>query len=156
MSARYTYRVAVADSMLIDPIHVSARSLGHPGPEYRVSVNEKIGGSGEEPTAGDLLLAALAVCKAMSVKSVACHLGIQITALEVDVDGDIDHRGVLLMPGAARAGFETIRCKVRIAVADGTDALALKKLESASEACCAATDTLRNATPLITTFDVRS
>jgi uncharacterized OsmC-like protein len=151
--ARYTYRVRLEAAELDDPLHISARSVGHGEAAYRVTVNERIGGSGHEPTPGDLLLAALATCKAMSVKSVAAALGIELRSLEVDVAGDVDHRGVLLMPGASRPGFEWLRCTVRLTTGPGTDAAALRKLEHASEQCCAVTDTLRNATPLETIFE---
>lgn len=155
-AARYTYNVHVVDADLDDPMHAVARSGSHPGPDYRVSVNEKIGGSGGEPTPGDVLLAALATCKAMSIKMVANALRIQLAALAVEIEGELDHRGVLMMPGGARPGFEAIRCAVRVTVAPGTSPELVHKLEAACELCCAVTDTIRNATPLATTFAVRS
>lgn len=149
-AARYTYCVGVdADAAeLDDPWHVTATARAHGGKSYRMTINEKIGGSGFEPTPGDVLLAALAACQAMTFKSVAAAMGIRLTSLAVDVEGEVDHRGVLLMAGA-RAGFESITCLVRFAAAPGTDRRALAQLTAAAEKACAVTDTIRNATPLV-------
>src|SRR5262245_28300636 len=93
-AARYTYHARVDDAGADDPMHATAVSVGHPGPSYTVTLNERIGSSGQEPTPGDLLLAALASCQAMSVKMVAASLRVRLLAIEVDVWGDVDHRGV--------------------------------------------------------------
>jgi uncharacterized OsmC-like protein len=152
-AARYTYHVrSVAEPD--DTLHTSVESVSHAGLALRLSVNERIGGSGTEPTPGDVLLASLAGCKALAVAMVASSIGVKLLSLEVDVWGELDHRGVLLMPGASRVGFESLRSRVRARVAAETSAEQLERLKFAGEVCCAMTDTIRNATPLETTYEV--
>lgn len=152
-AARYTYHArSVAESG--DALHASVESVSHAGLAFRLSVNERIGGSGTEPTPGDVLLASLAGCKALAVAMVASAMNVRVSCLTIDVWGELDHRGVLLMPGAARVGFESLRCRVCIRVAGDTSAEQLERLKFAGEACCALSDTLRNATPLETAYEV--
>lgn len=67
--ARYTYRVrAVAGG---DALHAEVISEAHGGARWQVSVKERVGGSGGEPTPGDLLLGALAACKLLAIRMVA-------------------------------------------------------------------------------------
>jgi uncharacterized OsmC-like protein len=152
-AARYTYHVRSSVEPG-DALHASVESLSHPGLTFKLSVNERIGGSGAEPTPGDVMLAALAGCKALAVAMVASSIRVRVSSLQVDVWGELDHRGVLLMPGAARPGFEKVHCRVRLRVAGGTPDEQLDRLKFAGEVCCAMTDTLRNATPLETSYEV--
>ena len=117
-------------------------------------MNERIGGSGSEATPGDVLLASLAGCKALAVAMVASSLKLNVSSLAVEVWGELDHRGVLLMPGASRVGFESLHCRVQLRVPAEASAEQLERLKFAGEVCCAITDTLRKATPLETIYDV--
>ncbi len=152
--AFYTYHVRTADSCLDDPLRVEAESVGHAGSTYSVSVNERVGGDGIEQTPGDLLLASLAACKALSIKMVASGMRIQLTRLQVDAWGDVDHRGVMMVPGASRIGFTSVRTKVSLDVAEGTPAEKTKMLLQVSEMVCAATDAIKNKTPIESTCEV--
>jgi uncharacterized OsmC-like protein len=111
-------------------------SLSHPGLALCLSVNERIGGSGSEPTLGDVLLASLAGCKVLAVAMAASSLKVNLSFLAVDVWGELDHRGVMMMPGASRVGFEGLRCRVRLRVSADTSPEQLDRLKVAGEACC--------------------
>jgi uncharacterized OsmC-like protein len=137
-----------------DPLHAMVESVSHAGLGLQVSVNERIGGSGTRPTPGDLLIASLSSCKALALAMVASTLGVKVLRLEVDVWGDLDHRGVLLMPGATRVGFESVKCRVHLEVAEGTPQEKLDRLKMGGELCCALTDTIRNPTVLETSYEV--
>ena len=76
----------------------------------------------------------------------------ELTKLEVEVHGVVDHRGVMMVPGAERIGVESVECVVHFAVAEGTPAEKVAKLQMAAEGCCAVSDNLRNATPVNTTY----
>jgi len=153
-AARYTYRVRSSAAALDDPLHVEVASDAHGGASWRVSVNERVGGSGDELTPGDLILAALTSCQALSVKMVAANMGIELASLEVEAEGDVDHRGVMMLPGAQRVGFERVRCRVRLEFPSGTPPERIRALLQAAEYVCAVTDALRHATPLETVFEV--
>jgi uncharacterized OsmC-like protein len=130
-----------------DAIHVEATSPAHGGSSWKVSVNERIGGTGGEPTPGDLLLAALASCQTLTLKMTAAALGVRLTSLVVVAEGDIDHRGVLLMDPNVRPGFTEIRLHVRVE-APGADPDRLRRVLEAASRSCAATDALRNGAPI--------
>lgn len=61
------------------------------------------------PTPPEIVLAALASCLTGGVASVAQHRGIQLKAINVIVEGDIDVRGILGMDADIRNGFSAIR-----------------------------------------------
>lgn len=66
------------------------------------------------PTPPEIVLAALASCLTGGVASVAQHRGIQLNAVRVMVEGDIDVRGILGMDPDIRNGFAAIRASFEI------------------------------------------
>lgn len=60
------------------------------------------------------LLNALAACLTTTLVYHAAVRGIEIRALEADVEGDIDLRGFLGLSNAVRRGFQNIRVKFRV------------------------------------------
>ncbi len=140
----YTYRV---EAGLAEPTtHATARSISHAA-SWTMTVNERIGGNGADPTPGDVVLAALAGCHVLAIRGCAVAMGVTLERVDVTVEGDVDHRGVMLMDPAVRAGFSAIRVKVHVE-APGLAPEKLRKLLAAAERSCAVTDALRNATPL--------
>ena len=142
--AKYTYHVRATGGD--SPLGVNATSRSHPGTDWSVSVNERVGGAGEQITPGDLLLGALCSCQALSIQMVAANLGIKIEHLVVDATGEVDHRGVLMMPGGARVGLPEARLEARLRVAAGTNPKLVQKLMHVARKTCAVTDTLENLT----------
>ena len=60
------------------------------------------------------LLNALAACLTTTLVYHAAVRGIEIRALEADVEGDIDLRGFLGLSNEVRRGFQNIRVKFRV------------------------------------------
>jgi uncharacterized OsmC-like protein len=70
-------------------------------------------GTNGGPTSVELLLAALGHCLASGWSTYGAVMGVPIDELKVQVDGDIDLQGMLMLPqpGAVRPGYQEIRAK---------------------------------------------
>jgi uncharacterized OsmC-like protein len=82
---------------------------------------ESVGGGASAPTPGWLLRAALAACDATLVAMEAARDGINLTALEVSVEGESDFRGILGVDPSVHAGPLSLRVAIRLAASDATD-----------------------------------
>jgi uncharacterized OsmC-like protein len=82
---------------------------------------ESVGGGASAPTPGWLLRAALAACDATLVAMEAARDGINLTALEVSVEGESDFRGILGVDPSVHAGPLSLRVAIRLAANDATD-----------------------------------
>jgi hypothetical protein len=63
--------------------------------------------------------------------------------LTVEVDGQVDLRGTLAVDRSVRAGFQSMRCRTRLGVPEGTNARAVDLLFAAAERSCVVLDALR-------------
>jgi uncharacterized OsmC-like protein len=142
---------------LDDPVHTSAV----PGEEYpakavavAVGTHRGVGGLHDAPNPGELLCATLAACQDSTVRMVANLLGVHLTLLTVDVDGQVDLRGTLTVDRSVRVGFQSMRCRTRLGVAEGTDARAVELLFAAAERSCVVLDTLRRGVDVASRFEV--
>lgn len=70
-------------------------------------------GTNGGPTSVEILLAALGHCLASGWSTYGAVTGVPIEELRVQVDGDIDLQGMLMLPqpGAVRPGYQEIRAK---------------------------------------------
>lgn len=70
-------------------------------------------GTNNGPTSVEILLAALGHCLASGWSTYGAVTGVPIEELKVQVDGDIDLQGMLMLPqpGAVRPGYQEIRAK---------------------------------------------
>jgi uncharacterized OsmC-like protein len=129
-----------------------------PGTEHAVEIpvgtHRGVGGLHDAPNPGELLCATLAACQDSTVRMVADLLGISLTSLDVEVEGDVDLRGTLAVDLGARVGFEAMRCRTRLLVAPGTPDRAVRLLLAAAERSCVVLDTLRNGVDVMGDFDV--
>lgn len=102
-----------------------------------------IGGGGTAPSPGWLFRGALASCTATVIAMRAAKLGIALQTLEVTVETDSDHRGMLGLDEKISAGMRNLRMKVRI----GGDAApeALRELATWADAHSPVGCTVRNA-----------
>lgn len=82
---------------------------------------ESVGGSASAPTPGWLLRAALAACDATLLAMEAAREGIELTDLEVSVEGESDFRGILGVDPSVHAGPLALRVTIRLAATDATD-----------------------------------
>ncbi|WP_153398693.1 OsmC family protein [Ornithinicoccus halotolerans] len=109
-------------------------------------------GSNRGPNAVELLLQALAFCYAVGYVANAAARGIEITRMDYEIEGDLDVRRFLGLPGQ-RPGFTTIRATGRVASPNATR-------EQLTELCQYVQDTspvrdsLANAVAVETTLEV--
>src|SRR3954471_20723133 len=80
-----------------------------------------MGGTAIAPNPGWYFRGAMASCAATVIAMRAARQGLALKLLEVSVESDSDHRGLLGTDGAIRAGFSVLRMKVKIG-AQGVDA----------------------------------
>lgn len=73
-----------------------------------------LGGGGSSPNPGWFFRAALAACCSTAIVQHAARRGIDLTELEVTVEGDGDSRGIPDLGDDISAGHSTIRTTVRI------------------------------------------
>jgi uncharacterized OsmC-like protein len=142
---------------LDDPVHTRAV----PGEEYparavaiAVGTHRGVGGLHDAPNPGELLCATLAACQDSTVRMVANLLGIRLTSLTVEVDGQIDLRGTLAVHRSVRVGFQSMRCRTQLGVPEGTDARAVELLLAVAERSCVVLDTLRRGVDIASDFEV--
>ncbi len=140
-----------------DPVHTTAR----PGQEYpaerveiAVGTHRGVGGLHDAPNPGELLCATLAACQDSTVRMVASLLGVRLTALTVDVEGDVDLRGTLAVEPSVRVGFQAMRSRTRLDVAPGTPPRSVELLLAAAERSCVVLDTLRHGVDIASDFHV--
>ncbi len=112
------------------------------------------GGPGALACSGDVLLAALAACQEITIRMVAAAMGIELTKLELSVEGDLDFRGTMGIDQETPVGFERIRTKVALAADAPADRL--ERLVQRAERYCVVNATLREAPELTTTFETVS
>jgi uncharacterized OsmC-like protein len=165
---RRSYEQDAAQALVVDRAHTvgghledPVRTAVVPGEEYRaedvtiaVGNHRGVGGLHEAPNSGELLCAALAACQDSTIRMVADLLGIRLTALAVEVEGDVDLRGTLAVDGSVRVGFQSMRCQTRIEVAHGTDPRTVEMLLTAAERSCVILDTLRGGVDVTTKIDL--
>jgi|HubBroStandDraft_6_1064221.scaffolds.fasta_scaffold111645_1 uncharacterized OsmC-like protein len=165
---RRTYEQDAAQALVVDRAHTVGRDLEDPvrtavvpGEEYRaedvtiaVGNHRGVGGLHDAPNSGELLCAALAACQDSTIRMVADLLGVRLTALAVEVEGDVDLRGALAVNGSVRVGFQSMCCQTKIEVAHGTDPRTVEMLLTAAERSCVILDTLRHGVDVTTKVDL--
>ncbi|HJZ84051.1 MAG TPA: OsmC family protein [Polyangia bacterium] len=152
---RYRLRTNVDGA---DVFHSSATSHegAGAGSRFAIAVDPKLGGPGQAPTPGDLLLAALATCQESSLRMVAAAMRIDLRAVEVEVTGEVDLRGAMMLAGEAPVGFRNIRCNTKLQVAEGTPPDAVERLRQFGEHCCVIGSTLRKPPAIESQFEVET
>jgi uncharacterized OsmC-like protein len=154
--ARITLRVKTSPSDLGDPLHCAITPEAAPDVIWQSGAHPGVGGVGDVPCSGDLLLGALAACQEVTIRMVAAAMGIEIEALEVEAVGDLDLRGTLGMGREIPVGFSGIRCETRVTVKDdGRPERAQRLLENA-ERYCVVLNTLRQGVPVESRFNLTS
>lgn len=128
---------------LSDPFHSLVVPMPGCGAAVPISVHKALGGPHDAPTPGDVLCAALAACQDSSMRMIANLLGVELELLEVNVAGDVDVRGTMMVDRQVPVGFLEMRCNVRMRAKPGTDPRLLDQLKVASEKSCVVLQTLR-------------
>lgn len=83
------------------------------GHTLRADMPEPYGGGGKALSPGGYARAALGMCLAIGYAMRAAQRGVPIRRLEVDVEADIDLRGIFAIAGIP-CGYSEIRCSVRV------------------------------------------
>jgi uncharacterized OsmC-like protein len=150
-------RARTIGGALGDPVHTTAR----PGDDYSaervdiaVGTHRGVGGLHDAPNPGELLCATLAACQDSTVRMVADLLGVRLTALAVEAEGDVDLRGTLAVERSVRVGFQAMRLRTGLGVAPGTPPRAVELLVATAERSCVVLDTLRRGVDVAGEFHV--
>jgi uncharacterized OsmC-like protein len=143
-------------SDLADPLHVVVSPDSMPDVLFLSGAHPAVGGDGDVPCSGDLLLAALAACQETTLRMVAANMGIDLEALEVSVEADWDPRGTLAMGRGFPVGITAIRAHTHVVVrGDDREERAQRLLRSA-ERYCVILQTLRAGVSVESTLTLES
>lgn len=112
--AKYAPATATLESGL------KCRVTGPSGERIETDMPPALGGAGSGPNPGWFFRASLAACCSTVIAAQAARLGINLTKLEVTVEGEGDNRGMLGLDDAISAGHSAIRTNVRISAQDAT------------------------------------
>jgi uncharacterized OsmC-like protein len=153
-SAPVVLRAVSGSSDLADPLHCSVRPDGAPETGFRSGAHPAVGGAGDVPCSGDLLLSALAACQEITLRMVAANMGIDLEALEVTVEGDWDPRGTLAMGKQFPVGFTAIRCHTKVVISGDERGERAGRLLQSAERYCVVLSTLRNGVDVNSTFEL--
>jgi uncharacterized OsmC-like protein len=151
-SAPVVLRVVSGSADLSDPLHCSVQPDGAPVTSFHSGAHPAVGGAGDVPCSGDLLLSALAACQEVTLRMVAASMGIELEALEVTVEGDWDPRGTLAMGKQFPIGITGIRCHTKVVVAGDEQGERADRLLRSAERYCVVLNTLRNGVEVDSTF----
>jgi uncharacterized OsmC-like protein len=109
---------------------------------WDVGAHALAAGDGDLPCSGDLFLASLAACQEITIRMVAAAMGIELTRLELTVEGDMDFRGTMGVDPETPIGYQAIRVNVEIDADAPEDRL--QRLLQRAEKYCVVSATLKN------------
>ncbi len=89
-SAQATMTVRSATDTGTNPTRVRIHTEAGNGVSWDVGAHELAAGDGDLPCSGDIFLASLAACQEITIRMVAAAMGIELTRLELTVEGDMD------------------------------------------------------------------
>ena len=142
-SAPLTLTVRSAPSDLGDPLHCAVAPDSTPDVVWRSGAHPAVGGVGDVPCSGDLLLGALAACQEVTLRMVAANQGVELLDVQVTVEGDWDPRGTLAMGREFPVGLTAIRCMTSVRVDPDVDEQRAERLLKSAERYCVVLNTLR-------------
>jgi uncharacterized OsmC-like protein len=144
--AKYAPATATLESGL------KCRVTGPSGERIETDMPPALGGAGAGPNPGWFFRASLAACCSTVIAAQAARLGINLTKLEVTVEGEGDHRGMLGVEDAISAGHSTMRTNVRISAQNATSEQLEELVQWAaahSPVGCTVRDAPRNALSVV-------
>jgi uncharacterized OsmC-like protein len=118
---------------------------------YEAQAHAGVGGAGTGACSGDLLLGALAACAQITCQMVAGAMGLEVRAIAVTAEGDLDLRGTLGIDREAPVGFTDIRLAFAID-APGASEEQLEGLLRRTERYCVVMQTLTDPPPVTTSW----
>lgn len=111
-SAKARSRPAPATARLTAGL--KCKVTGQQGQRMATDMPPAMGGEATAPNPGWYLRGAIASCAATVIAMRAARLGIKLETLEVTVDAESDHRGILGLDPKISAGQRVVRMKVKI------------------------------------------
>jgi uncharacterized OsmC-like protein len=154
-AAQIVLKVQSAQADLGDPLHCAIVPLATPDIRWSSGAHAAVGGAGDVPCSGDLLLGALAACQETTIRMVAANMGIELASLEVEIEADWDARGTLAM-GDYPIGLTAIRCTTRVTVPQDVKGERADRLLRSAEKYCVVLNTLRSGVPVESSFSLSS
>lgn len=142
---------ATATAMIEDGLKFQI--TGPTGEKVLTDMPAPMGGTASGPNPGWLLRAALASCNATVIAMRAAQLGVKLKTLEVTVDSDSDHRGLLGLDEHVSAGLLSLRTKVKIG-AEGAAPARLREIVEWAEAHSPVGCTIRQAPRATTDVEI--
>jgi uncharacterized OsmC-like protein len=109
-----------------------------------------LGGVDSAPTAGETLIAALAGCVTAGIATNAALFGVPLDAIDIDMEADIDVRGLLGHDKSVRNGFTDIRYTVTIQSPAAEDKV--RKCKETIDRKSPVRDTLANPVNITSSF----
>ncbi len=152
-SALIKLRVGCGEADLADPLHCEVRPGAQSEIVWRAGAHPAVGGTGDAPCSGDLLLAALAACQETTTRMVAASMSIELEKLDIHVEGDWDARGPHAFTGAP-IGHTAIRCNTHVPIRGDERGERAERLLRSAEKYCVVLDTLRSGVPVESTFEL--
>lgn len=152
--AKIVLRVHSGASDLSDPLHCRIVPEAAPERPWASGAHPAVGGAGDVPCSGDLLIGALAACQETTIRMVATNMGIQLESLEVAVEADWDPRGTLAM-GDYPIGLTGIRCRTTVRVTGDVNSERAARLLRSAEKYCVVLNTLSRGVPVDSSFDLK-
>jgi uncharacterized OsmC-like protein len=144
------------DEGALDAAHTWVE-VGHIHPvTLPVAVHTAVGGLSDYPVPGDILCAALASCTDSTIRVVANAVRVELKALRVEVAGEVDVRGCLLVSPDVPVGFQNFRVKVFVRAAPGTDMERLERVLATAERSCVVMQTIRAGVSVSVEYDAAS
>jgi uncharacterized OsmC-like protein len=141
--ARYTDSLATA--RVDDALHVVV--VGPGGERLETDMPGAVGGTGQLPSPGWYLRAAVAACAASLALMRAAQLGLDGFHCEVDVDSESDDRGILGLDASTPAGPLSVRIGFRMTAVDaGLDRL--EEIAVWAVEHCPVADAVRRGVPV--------
>jgi uncharacterized OsmC-like protein len=137
-------KYAPATATLSDGL--KCRVTGPSGEAIETDMGKAMGGQASAPNPGWYFRASIAACCSTAIAMNAARRGINLTRLEVTVEGAGDNRGILGMDESISAGHASLRTNVKIA-SDNATQEQLQDLVRFSEAHSPVGCTVRDASP---------
>jgi uncharacterized OsmC-like protein len=141
-------------SDLADPLHCAVSPASVAELVWRSGAHPAVGGVGDVPCSGDLLLAALAACQEVTLRMVAANMGISLASVDVHVEGDWDARGTLAMGKEFPVGLKSITCRTTVTLDQEERPERAERLLRSAERYCVVLNTLRGGVDVTSEFSL--
>ena len=127
-----------------DPFHGEAEVGRGYDTTIRYGMDRGVGGLHDLPNPGDLLSATLATCFDGAIRMIANLMGIELAEVSVEVTGEVDLRGTLLLEPSIPVGFTSLTISPHVRASDDTDPARIALLLDLAEQTCVTLSTLRD------------